>query len=160
MERNKIMMGRIGFSILFLILNFGALGIGTILMDSGPTSDWYIGLNKAPWTPPGWVFGAAWTSIMLLFSFYMSTLIKLEKVKSIWFLFALQWVLNVSWNWVFFNQHHMILGQVILILLTITVGVFLIGFVKIMKYQSLFIVPYFLWLLVANSLNLFTILNN
>lgn len=153
-------MGRIGFSILFLILNFGALGIGTILMDSGPTSDWYIGLNKAPWTPPGWVFGAAWTSIMLLFSFYMSTLIKLEKVKSIWFLFALQWVLNVSWNWVFFNQHHMILGQVILILLTITVGVFLIGFVKIMKYQSLFIVPYFLWLLVANSLNLFTILNN
>lgn len=160
MERNKIMMGRIGFSILFLILNFGALGIGTILMDSGPTSDWYIGLNKAPWTPPGWVFGAAWTSIMLLFSFYMSTLIKLEKVKSIWFLFALQWVLNVSWNWVFFNQHHMILGQVILVLLTITVGVFLIGFVKIMKYQSLFIVPYFLWLLVANSLNLFTILNN
>lgn len=48
-----------GTLILFLVLNFGALGIGTILMDNGPQSLWYTSLNQAPWTPMGWVFGAA-----------------------------------------------------------------------------------------------------
>ena len=51
----------------FLILNFGALGIGSFLMNNGPTSTWYLTLNKAPWTPPGWVFGFAWFTIMILF---------------------------------------------------------------------------------------------
>ena len=52
--------------LIFLTANFGALGIGTILMNEGPTSNWYTSLNQAPWTPSGWVFGAAWTTIMLL----------------------------------------------------------------------------------------------
>lgn len=45
---------------LFFIINFGALGLGALLMDSSPIeNEWYVQLNKAPWTPPGWVFGAA-----------------------------------------------------------------------------------------------------
>jgi tryptophan-rich sensory protein len=58
--------------ILFLVLNFAALGIGSFLMGSSPVENsWYQSLNLAPWTPPGWVFGAAWTTIMTLFSIYM-----------------------------------------------------------------------------------------
>ena len=41
--------------VLFLAINFSALGIGSYLMNNGPTSGWYLTLNKAPWTPPGWV---------------------------------------------------------------------------------------------------------
>jgi benzodiazapine receptor len=68
--------------IVFAVLNFGALGIGVYLMGQGATSDWYQGLNKAPWTPPGWVFGAAWTTIMVFFSIYMSLLWKdTESIK-------------------------------------------------------------------------------
>jgi hypothetical protein len=44
--------------ILFLIINFGALGIGGLLLGNPATNEWYQSLNKAPWTPPGWVFGA------------------------------------------------------------------------------------------------------
>ena len=47
----------------FLLLNFGALALGGFLMGEGPSSAWYSNLNKAPWTPPGWVFGASWTVI-------------------------------------------------------------------------------------------------
>ena len=40
---------------LFIVINFGALAIGTWLMNDGPQSEWYSTLNQAPWSPPGWV---------------------------------------------------------------------------------------------------------
>ena len=59
-------------NIIFLVLNFSALYLGVILANEGGSSDWYSNLTKAPWEPDGWVFGAAWTSIMICFSVYMS----------------------------------------------------------------------------------------
>ena len=59
-------------SIFFLVLNFSALAIGSWLMNNGPMTNWYVNLNQAPWTPPGWVFGIAWTTIMICFSVYMA----------------------------------------------------------------------------------------
>ncbi|NRA92357.1 MAG: tryptophan-rich sensory protein, partial [Psychroserpens sp.] len=58
--------------LVFAVINFSALGLGTILMGNGATSSWYQQLNKAPWTPEGWVFGAAWFTVMLCFSAYMA----------------------------------------------------------------------------------------
>tara|TARA_B100000809_G_scaffold266932_1_gene333215 strand:- start:4928 stop:5389 length:462 start_codon:yes stop_codon:yes gene_type:complete len=146
--------------LVFLVLNFGALAIGSWLMNSGPTSDWYLELEKAPWTPPGWVFGAAWTSIMVCFSFYMSALVKKDTSRTILFLFFIQWLLNISWNWMFFNKHEMLLSEIVLLMLTAFVGFFMIRYRKEMRFLNLLILPYFLWLLIANSLNLYTIFNN
>ena len=81
-------------AILFLILNFAALAIGGLFTGDGVPSEWYQELNKAPWTPPGWAFGAAWTLIMICFSFYMALLTKGIK-REIVILFALQWILNI-----------------------------------------------------------------
>lgn len=153
-------MKKTSYFLLFLVLNFGALGIGTWLMNSGPTSGWYLALEKAPWTPPGWVFGAAWTSIMLLFSFYMSALIQKNKSRFVFILFFIQWALNVSWNWVFFNKHEMLFGQFILLTLTGIITFLMINYRKELKFSSLLILPYFLWLLIANSLNMYTLLYN
>ena len=67
-------MKKLGIIILFLVLNFGALAIGGVLMGSSPIENsWYQGLNQAPWTPPGFVFGIAWTIIMLCFSIYLAS---------------------------------------------------------------------------------------
>jgi len=38
--------------ILFLIINFGALGIGGVLQGGGARSAWYQELNIAPWHGP------------------------------------------------------------------------------------------------------------
>jgi translocator protein len=144
----------------FLALNFGALIIGAWLMNSGPTSDWYLGLEKAPWTPAGWVFGFAWTSIMVCFSFYMSALIKKDKSLNIFTLFLFQWLLNVSWNWFFFNKHQILLSEFILLALTGVIGFFMFRYIKDIRYRSLLVLPYFLWLLIANSLNLYILFTN
>ncbi len=61
-------MKQLKLTILFLVANFGGLAIGSWLMNNGPISDWYTNLNQAPWTPPGAVFGIAWTFIMNCFS--------------------------------------------------------------------------------------------
>lgn len=146
--------------LLFFVLNFGALAIGGLLMNNGPDNSWYINLNKAPWTPPGWAFGSAWTTIMVLFSFYMASLIRLKNETLIWVLFIIQWVLNISWNFVFFNQQLILSGLLILSALTFLVGFLMFRFKNNMKLKTWLITPYFIWLLIAWSLNGYILFKN
>ena len=138
---------------MFLGINFAALGIGSWLMNNGPMTEWYLQLNKAPWTPPGWVFGAAWTTIMICFSLYMMFLIKHDNSTKVKALFLIQLVLNISWNYIFFNQHQVSLALLTIALLTLLVFYFLIGFRASLKLNSLLIAPYAIWLCIATSLN-------
>lgn len=147
--------------IIFAVLNFSALALGSILMGNGAQGEWYLNLNKAPWTPPGWVFGAAWTTIMLFFTFYMSELWKSSDVKNaVILLFALQWVLNVAWSLVFFRYQLVLPGLAVIVALSVIVGYFLLRFWPLLRLRSLLIAPYFLWLLLATSLNAFILLKN
>lgn len=146
--------------VVFLIINFGALALGSWLMDGGSTSTWYMELNKAPWTPPGWLFGVAWSFIMLCFSFYMAYLYKALPTITVKILFAVQFVLNVSWNYIFFKQHLVGLGLLVIVLLTILIAVFLFSYNKQQRLKSLFILPYLIWLCIATSLNAYILFNN
>lgn len=140
--------------LIFLFVNFGALGLGGLFTGKGVPSDWYLGLNKAPWTPPGWVFGAAWTTIMICFSIYMAHLWpKMDDKKMLIGLFALQWILNVVWNPVFFHFHNVTAALVVITALTILVGFYLFNYWPMLKVKSLLILPYFIWLMIATSLN-------
>ncbi|MCB0755081.1 MAG: tryptophan-rich sensory protein [Flavobacteriales bacterium] len=147
--------------LVFLILNFGALGIGGLLMGGEVQGEWYQSLNKAPWTPPGWVFGAAWTTIMLCFSIYMAyAWQEIEPTKLLITLFSVQWILNVFWNPVFFKFHQVGAGLLIITALTLLVGYFLLGFLPQLRYKALLVLPYFVWLLIATSLNGYVLLKN
>jgi benzodiazapine receptor len=155
--KNKVLL-----FLLFIASNFGALGIGVLLMNNGSSSDWYYSLSKAPWTPEGWVFGVAWFSIMFCYSIYMTNLViqyvfansKLIK------LYMVQWVLNVSWNYFFFNQHLTIVGLVVILCLWLLVGYFTFGYLRQVKWLTLLIAPYLIWLTIASSLNMYIVLFN
>lgn len=147
--------------IIFLVLNFAALALGGLFTSDGVLSDWYSNLSKAPWTPPGWVFGAAWTSIMVCFSVYMAFLWKEAKDKMhLIILFSFQWILNVAWNPVFFHFHEALLGLFVISGLTLLMGYFLFRFRTELKLKTLLVGPYFLWLLIATSLNAYIVINN
>ncbi|WP_295981569.1 TspO/MBR family protein [uncultured Algibacter sp.] len=145
---------------IFLIINFGALAIGSLLMDNGPQTNWYINLNQAPWTPVGWVFGVAWTTIMFCFSVYMAYLYKLKPTNMVIALFTIQFVFNVIWNYAFFNQHFIGIGFIIILLLTCIVATFTFLFKKEMGLKTILILPYLIWLCIATSLNGYILLNN
>ena len=148
--------------LIFLIANLSALGIGVWLMNEGPRTDWYLSLNKAPWTPAGWVFGVAWTIIMVLFSVYMTKVSFQHEFlnKKVLILYVDQWILNVSWNYIFFNQHLTKLGLVVIALLWLLIGYFTFEYVKRVRWYTLFILPYLIWMTIATSLNAYIVLNN
>ncbi|WP_417558188.1 TspO/MBR family protein [Mesoflavibacter zeaxanthinifaciens] len=144
----------------FLFINLGSLGLGSLLMNNGPTSEWYLNLSKAPWTPPGWLFGVAWTTIMVCFSIYLTYLFSKLSSKNIKIAFSIQVFLNIIWNFIFFNQHLILLGLITIILLTIVVFYIFFSFKNIMKTKSLLLLPYMIWLLIATSLNAYILINN
>lgn len=147
--------------ILFLFLNFSALAIGGLFTGNGVSSEWYQNLNQAPWNPPGWMFGFMWTLIMICFAVYMAYLIKaIRTSKKIILLFGIQWLLNVAWNPVFFYYKLPILALIIICVLALLISYFLLNYTKTLKLMSLFIVPYFIWIIIATSLNAYIVFFN
>ena len=140
--------------ILFLFLNFGALALGGIFAGQGAVSDWYEALNKAPWTPPGWVFGFAWTTIMICYSLFMTLAWeKISNRKKFVLLFVIQWILNVGWNPSFFYMHEVLFGLIIISSLTFLIAYIFFSYQKSLKGIVYYQLPYLIWLCIATSLN-------
>ena len=148
------------YFILFLFINFGGLALGSWLMNNGPNTDWYLNLTKAPWTPPGWVFGAAWTSIMICFSIYLIFLFTKNYNQKKLFLFSIQFILNVSWNYLFFNKHEIFISLISITLLTALIFFLFFHYYKALKKVSYLLLPYMIWLCIATSLNLYILIHN
>lgn len=148
---------------IFLILNFGALAIGGLSTGKAVTGDWYLQLNKAPWTPPGFVFGLAWSLIMICLSFLMAKWtmeVSGSDLTKVLIVFVIQWILNVVWNPVFFSFHQLLAGQIIIFALFLLV-------IYMMKLSwpsvgnwALLLLPYIIWLAIANSLNFYALVKN
>jgi benzodiazapine receptor len=148
-------------TLLFLTLNFVALTLGALFTSDGVSSEWYQQLSKAPWTPPGWVFGAAWTFIMCCFAVYMAYLVKAASAKkTVIALFAIQWVLNVIWNPIFFHYQAVGLGLIAISLLTLLVFYLFFKFQGELGFKRFFLGPYAVWLVIATSLNAFILIAN
>lgn len=147
--------------ILFLILNFASIGFGRLLGGEGPKSEWYGGLNTAPWTPPGLIIGISWTLILIFFSFYLSFLWPVvENKKLLLGLLILYYILSLVWNPIFFQYQQVLAGLFIITGLTVVVGFFLFFYWSNLKLKSLLVVPYFLWLIFATSLNAYVLIKN
>ncbi|WP_028281822.1 TspO/MBR family protein [Olleya marilimosa] len=146
--------------LMFSVINFGGLAFGSWLMDNGPLSDWYTNLNQAPWTPPGWIFGVAWTIIMLCFSVYLSKLFTVIKTKQLITVYILQVILNVSWNFIFFNLHQVLFALMTIILLTVVIFYMFFKYKKTANNISFLLLPYMVWLLIATSLNAYILIYN
>ncbi|MGJ8744972.1 TspO/MBR family protein [Polaribacter sp.] len=153
-------MKQVKLTLLFLVINFGGLAIGSYLMNNGPLSDWYINLNQAPWTPPGIAFGIAWTLIMICFSIYLGKLFTVENTQKNKLIFLIQFILNVSWNFIFFNQHLVLVGLVTITLLTLLLFYYFFKVSKNTANYKYVLLPYMIWLCIATSLNLYILIHN
>jgi tryptophan-rich sensory protein len=147
--------------ILFFILNFGALALGSYLMGEGPLGSWYTNLNKAPWTPPGWVFGASWTLIMVCLSLFMNKAVQVESLgNTILWIYAVQLVFNIAWNPLFFDLHWMGWALVEIIILVFIVGAMALIAKPHLPKVTWLLTPYVVWLCIAITLNAYALQNN
>jgi benzodiazapine receptor len=153
-------MKQLKLTLLFLAVNFGGLAIGSWLMNNGPLSNWYTNLQQAPWTPPGFVFGIAWTFIMICFSIYLGKLFTKDNTRKNRSIFLIQFVLNVSWNFIFFNQHLVLFALINILLLTSLIFVYFFKRSSAVNNYKYLLLPYMLWLCIATSLNLYILVHN
>ena len=152
---------QIGYLVLFLFINFGSLALGSLIMGNETESSWYLNLDKAPWNPPGWLFGVAWTTIMICFSIYLSYLFTIRNSLYVKGLFTLQVILNIAWSYWFFALHMTLVGLVNITLLTMLIIYLFISFGdgKLSKARFL-LLPYIIWLCLATSLNAYIVFYN
>lgn len=124
---------------------------------------WYDNLNKAPWTPPGWVFGVVWSilyAFMTLSFFLVWTNKKCFPFCKELVYFFIQLFFNLMWTPIFFEYQ---MPELALLDLTATYLFTYLTyeqFNKINKFAGLLLIPYLAWLTLAFTLNAYIVLNN
>ena len=114
-------------------------------LSSTAIDSWYFSLNKAPFNPPGYIFGIVWPILYLLMG-----IVSYRNHVLIFKPFVVQLFLNGIWSWLFFAWHMPLVALAdIVVLIIINIFIFreLRGIDKLMQ------LPYLLWLGFATYLN-------
>lgn len=140
-----------------LALPFGAAAIGgSVTVSNIPT--WYAGLAKPGFTPPNWVFGPVWTLLYILMGVAFYRVIRNgcndQPAKVATVFFVLQLILNAAWSVVFFGQHDLYGGVVVIALLLLALIGTIITFYRIDRLAAWLLLPYLIWSLYATALTI------
>lgn len=148
----------------FLALSFAVAGVGSLATIAN-VEGWYAAAEKAPWNPPAWVFAPAWTILYSLMSI-AAWLVWRERgrsderlVRSALTLYFVQLALNAVWTPIFFGLFPTLgapalwIALAIIVMLDVAVPWTIVAFSKVSRPAAVLLVPYWLWLLFATTLN-------
>ena len=136
--------------ILFLVL---VLGGGLLLGFLTAPGEWYAGLAKPAFNPPGWLFGPVWTVLYVLIAVAGWRIWQRERRGWPMKLWWAQLVLNFLWSPVFFAAHKIGLALAIILLL-LAVILLLIGTAwQRHAAAAWMLAPYAAWVAFALLLN-------
>lgn len=141
-----------------------AAGIIGGIVTAPAIPSWYAALTKPSFTPPGWVFGPAWTILYLLMgiSLYLaSNRARTEgSAGRIWAAYLVQWSLNVLWSVAFFGLRSP--SAALAVLAGLWVSILWLASVsgKSSRAAVYLLVPYLAWVTFAGVLNLAILLLN
>lgn len=117
---------------------------------------WYRELRKPSWTPPDIAFPIAWGIMYLLMGIAAWRIYMAD--DSAWrsaslAVYALQLIANGAWSWLFFGRKHIVaaLADVVVLLVLITIAIAL--FSQVSTLATWLMVPYWLWVTLALTLN-------
>lgn len=142
----------IGATMHFVIFLLAAAAAGATGMFFQPGA-WYAGLQKPGFTPPGWVFPVAWTTLYILMAWSAARLAALPGAGLVLGLWALQIALNTLWTPVFFGAHRLGAAMVILAALWLVVAVLAALAWRMDRLAGALLLPYLAWLTLAGTLN-------
>jgi len=126
-------------------------------------NEWYRKLNKAPWTPPNWVFGVVWPILYLLMG--VSFLLVWTNKKCYPYCYPLLYFLiqlgfNLMWTTLFFEYKKPEWAMLDLILTFVFTFYTYVEFKTISNLASLLLLPYLAWLSLAFTLNAYIVIYN
>lgn len=126
-------------------------------------NNWYKSLNKAPWTPPSYVFGIVWPILYVLMGISFLLVWKNKKCFpycSPLTYFLIQLGFNLIWTTLFFVMKKPLLALLDICLIIYFAMQTYNKFIKIDQLAAYLLVPYLLWLLLAFSMNFYIVLMN
>ena len=127
-----------------------------IVSNSGFANGWYADLAKPSFQPPGWAFGAVWTTLYTMMGIALAVVLdappSAERLRGL-FLFGAQLVLNYAWSPIFFGAHRIDLALVVILVTSALVTATIISFWRIRPLAAALLLPYLAWLCLATVLN-------
>ena len=141
--------------VVLLILCFAVAGLGG-LATTPSIANWYAGLAKPSWTPPGWVFGPVWSMLYLSMAVAAWLVWRQGSAAVPMTLFGIQLVFNAAWSWLFFGLHSPGAAFVDIVLLWTAIVATTVAFWRRSTLAGILFVPYLAWVSFAAVLN-FTI---
>ena len=132
------------------------------LLNTSPIETWYPMLEKSSFTPPNYIFPIVWGILYILLGISVGLLYNVHDIskRPLLILFAVQLLLNISWNFFFFSMQSPILGFVNLLILVVLGVAYFIGTFWVKRSSALFFLPYLLWILFATYLNFYIVAFN
>jgi tryptophan-rich sensory protein len=143
-------MNRFGSLALFLVLVIGGgLAIGYVTAPG----EWYAGLSKPSFNPPGWLFGPVWSVLYLLIAVAGWRSFERDRSGRPMQLWWTQLALNFLWSPVFFAAHRIGLALVIVLLMLAAILVFIATVWRQDRVAAWLFAPYAAWVAFASLLN-------
>lgn len=145
------------------IATFAVGGLGG-LVSGGESDPWYVQLDKAPGTPPGWTFGVVWPILYILMalgaSLAWSRVRDDAHKRSLAYLYGAQLIVNLAWSYLFFGMHLAALALVDIAALLALVLLMTRAFWRSRRIAGVLQIPYLLWLCFAFYLNTWIVFAN
>jgi tryptophan-rich sensory protein len=153
--------------LVFLAASALVAGLGGLATATN-VNGWYATADKAPWSPPNWVFGPVWTLLYtaMAVAAWLVWRRRAEETRPALTAYAVQLVLNLLWTPVFFGLYPVLgtpalwIAFGIIVALAVAVAVTVLYFGPISRTAGLLLLPYFAWVVFASSLNLWAALYN
>jgi len=130
------------------------LFVGLLASLSQP-GDWYDGLSKPSWTPPGSVFGPVWAVLYIMAGVAAWLVWKRGGADALWplVLFGVQLVFNAAWMWLFFDLHLPAIAMLDMVLLWVAVAATIVVFDGWSRAAAILLLPYLIFVSFAALLN-------
>ncbi len=127
-----------------------------VLSNSGYSNDWFAALDKPWFMPPGWVFGAMWTTLYTMLGIALAMVLDQPRSRvrtAALTLFGAQLALNYAWSPIFFASRMIDVGLVTIIVMAALGIAAAIAFARLRPLAGALMLPYLAWLCVATALN-------
>jgi len=138
------------------------LGLGSLsglLSNSGYGNPWFDALEKPSFIPPGWVFGAVWTTLYTLMGIALAIVLAAppgeNRSRGLAF-FAVQLLLNYTWSPVFFRLGAIDWALLIVLAMIVAAVGTALFFFRVQRVAGVLLWPYLAWLCLATALNVET----
>ncbi|MGE3064911.1 MAG: TspO/MBR family protein [Hyphomicrobiaceae bacterium] len=134
----------------FLVLVVGGgLAIGYLTAPG----DWYAGLAKPSFNPPGWLFAPVWTVLYILVAIAGWRTFERDRRGWAMRLWWVQLVLNFAWSPTFFAAHMIGAALAVILLLLAAILAFIVTAWRLDRVAAWLFAPYAAWVAFASLLN-------